>query len=121
MGEKGARLTDASVAFQDDVIARLEPLGGVTSRKMFGGFGIFHNGAMFAIISKSTLFFKVDDTTVADYRKAGSRQHEPMPYYAVPSSVLSKNSALHKWARAAMNVARSSSQKKAKKAASKKK
>jgi TfoX/Sxy family transcriptional regulator of competence genes len=46
VGEKGARLSGASEPFKDDVMARLEPLGGVTSRKMFGGFGIFHDGSM---------------------------------------------------------------------------
>jgi len=40
MGEKGARLTQASESFEDHVFARLESLGGITSRKMLGGFGI---------------------------------------------------------------------------------
>ena len=105
MGEKGARLTGASEAFCEDIVARLEPMGGVTSRKMFGGFGIFHDGAMFGIVSKTTLYFKINDETIDTYKKARSKQHEPMPYYSVPSTVLAKNSSLHKWARAAIDVA----------------
>ena len=105
MGEKGARLTQASESFRDDVVARLASLGGVTSRKMFGGFGIFHDGAMFGIISKTTLFLKVDDMTLDAYKKARSRQHRPMPYYAVPSAVMAKQASLQKWAREAIGVA----------------
>ena len=105
MGEKGARLTKASESFQDDVVARLDSLGGITSRKMFGGFGIFHDGSMFAIISKKTLYFKVDETTLDAYKKARAKQHRPMPYYSVPSTVLAKRASLHKWAREAIQVA----------------
>jgi DNA transformation protein len=105
VGEKGARLTNASESFQDDVVARLDSIGGITSRKMFGGFGIFHEGAMFGIISKQRLFFKVDDSNFDAYEKAGSKQHEPMPYYAVPATVVSKKPSLQKWARQSIEVA----------------
>lgn len=105
MGAKGARLTGASESFQADVVARLDSIGGVTSRKMFGGFGLFHDGAMFGIISKQALFFKVDESNLATYEKAGSRQHRPMPYYSVPPSVLTRKASLQKWARQAIVVA----------------
>lgn len=112
MGEKGARLTGASEAFCDDVVARLEPIGAVTSRKMFGGFGIFQDGAMFGIVSKTTLYFKVNEETLDVYKKARSKQHKPMPYYSVPSTVLAKASSLHTWARAAIDVAHAPAAKK---------
>ena len=86
-------------------MARLRPIGAVTSRKMFGGFGIFHDGAMFGIVSKTTLYLKVNDETIDTYKKARSKQHKPMPYYAVPSAVLAKTSSLHGWARTAIDVA----------------
>ena len=50
MGQKGAKLTTDSESYLSDVMTRLESLGDVTSRKMFGGFGIFHDGAMFGIV-----------------------------------------------------------------------
>ncbi len=105
MGEKGARLTGASEAFCAEVVARLGPIGPMTSRKMFGGFGIFHDGAMFGIVSKTSLYFKVNDETLDAYKKARSKQHKPMPYYSVPSTVLARTSSLHKWARTAIDVA----------------
>ncbi|HJN39537.1 MAG TPA: TfoX/Sxy family protein [Chloroflexota bacterium] len=39
----------------------------VTAKKMFGGYGIFESGAMFALLSGRTVYFKVDDTNRAQY------------------------------------------------------
>lgn len=115
MGEKGARLTQASESFQDDVVARLDSIGGISSRKMFGGFGIFHDGAMFAIISKQKLFFKADESTLDAYKKARAKQHRPMPYYQVPATVMAKKASLQKWAKDAIGVAHAAKSKKTKK------
>ena len=76
----------------------LAPLGGITSRAMFGGYGIFHEEAMFALIAGSTLFFKVDDSNRAAYEHAGSRQFKPMPYWEVPADILENTADLHEWA-----------------------
>ncbi|MFC1913339.1 TfoX/Sxy family protein [Chloroflexota bacterium] len=40
---------------------------------MFGGYGIFHEGDIFALISGDTLYFKVDDFYRAAYENAGSK------------------------------------------------
>ena len=40
----------------------MAPLGKVTARSMFGGYGIFLDGAMFALISpENELYFKADE------------------------------------------------------------
>lgn len=105
MGEKGAKLDPASEAFQQEVVSKLTPIGGVTSRKMFGGFGVFHEGAMFAIVSKQKLYFKVGPETLPDYVDAGSLQHKPMPYYSVPDDVYGNTASLKRWAKKAAQVA----------------
>lgn len=62
MGEKGAKLTLDAATFAEASAARLESLGNVTRRKMFGGLGIFESGKMFAIVnSKAELSLKADD------------------------------------------------------------
>jgi len=33
----------------------LELFGPITARKMFGGYGIYHNGLMFALVADDTL------------------------------------------------------------------
>ena len=63
----------ANKEFMEKVVAKLSPLGDVKARPMFGGYGIFYEGNMFALISGTGLFFKADDANIADYQQAGSR------------------------------------------------
>ncbi len=94
------------------VMQLLAPLGDIGSRAMFGGFGIFSGADMFALISGSALFFKVDDSNRATYVDAGSAQYKPMPYYRVPPEVLQDSAKLHDWARASIAVAQAAPKKK---------
>ena len=55
------------------IMQKLDSLGYVTSRAMFGGYGIFHEGLMFALIADDTLYFKVNESNRAMYEKAGSK------------------------------------------------
>ena len=50
----------------------LSGLDGVTARAMFGGFGIYRNGVFFGIIVDDKLYFKVDETNIAEYKAMGS-------------------------------------------------
>lgn len=102
----------ADAEFAKEVMQLLAPLGDISSRAMFGGFGIFSGGDMFALISGSALFFKVDDSNRAVYAEAGSAQYKPMPYYRVPPEVLSDRPTLHDWARASIAVAEAAPKKK---------
>lgn len=74
--------SDRSVC--DDFTARLTPMGPVTGRNMFGGFGIFMDGLMFGLVAYDELYFKVDDGNRADYESAGSR---PFTYEGKSSPV----------------------------------
>jgi DNA transformation protein len=38
-----------------------ELFGPVTIRKMFGGYGVYHDGLMFALVADDTLYLKADD------------------------------------------------------------
>jgi len=95
-------LDDSYVTY---VMELLEPLGAVTGRRMFGGYGIWEDGDMFALLdSGSTLYFKVDDATRPRYADAGSEQFMTMPYWSVPVDVLEDDDTLRVWARDAMAV-----------------
>ncbi len=105
------------------VMELLEPIGGLNGRAMFGGYGIWHDGQMFAFLdSESRLRFKVDDSNRAPYEAAGSGPFAPpmskgraqmtMPYYEVPSAVLDEGEVLREWARAAIAVAHATPPKK---------
>ena len=77
---------------------------GVRSRAMFGGYGIFHYDKMFALIAGSRLYFKVGDSNIESFEKAGSPQFRTMPYYEVPADVLEDSNRFTEWALAAIAV-----------------
>jgi DNA transformation protein len=93
-----------------EILARLEPLGDVTSRRMFGGVGFWESGDVFAYVHREgTLFFKVDATTEADFAAAGSTRfgedrNVNMPYWSVPGDVLADDDRFDEWARRAIAV-----------------
>ena len=69
--------------FAEQLIADLEPLGEITSRKMFGGVGIFGNGKMFVIVDKEgNVFLKGDPDLTSDYESAGRTRHG-LPYWSI--------------------------------------
>lgn len=82
--------------FKDEVMDLLLPLGDVTARKMFGGYGIFESRAMFALISERALYFKVDDSNRAQYEEMGGGKFGSMPYHRVPDVVLEDQPKLHR-------------------------
>lgn len=58
-------------AFVSLVEDLLEPLGGVSIRRMFGGYGIFKDGVMFALIVDDRLYLKSDHETRARFEAEG--------------------------------------------------
>lgn len=109
--------------FADEVAARLQPMGPVLARSMFGGFGIYLDGVMFGLIAYDTLYFRVDDGNVADYRKAKSKPFTyegrsapiEMPYWTVPERVYDEGNDFIAWADKAHQAARRVKAKKRKK------
>ena len=80
---------------------------------MFGGYGIFHEGLMFALIADDTLYFKVDESNREIYEKAES---QPFPhgisYWEVPADVLEDKNRLGEWAEISIDIAHRKAKKK---------
>jgi DNA transformation protein len=105
---------------------QLEVAGAVTSRRMFGGVGLYLDGVFCGIISPDSgqLYLRVDDTNLPDYEAAGSRPFRPfknkatvMSYYEVPEEVVEDPEELRLWARKARAAAeRATKSKKSRKA-----
>ncbi|KAA3647163.1 MAG: competence protein TfoX [Chloroflexi bacterium] len=109
MGKKGAKLTPQADDMAVEIVNSLSSVGDVSSRKMFGGYGIFESGSMFALIdSAGQVFFKADDSNLAQFEAAGSEKHVRMPYYAVPANVLEDVDAVREWATTSIEIAHSS-------------
>ncbi len=71
--------------FLGEILRLFTPLGDVRENRMFGGYGIFLEGIMFALISsKDQLFLKADEETREADLSLGAPSHGKMPYYARP-------------------------------------
>ncbi len=102
----------ADPGYLEYVLEQLEGAGNLTTRRLFGGYGIYESGAIFALIlSDSSLYFKVDDETRPNYQAIGSQQFENMPYWLVPADVLDDRETLLEWAEEAIAVGHAAAEK----------
>ena len=93
--------------FVDLVIENLRAFGAVTTRRMFGGWGIYRDGVFFALIAGDTLYFKSDDENRAQFERASpgpftfEKKGERIVthYYAVPEDAFEDAEVMAKWAR----------------------
>jgi len=107
MGIIGDKMTSTSADIAGILLKSLSHIGAIRSKKMFGGYGVFEEDTMFALIDKAgTVFFKADDTLLKKFEDAGSEKHGRMPYYQVPDVVLADTAALIEWAQASIVVAK---------------
>lgn len=105
-----------SSAFVDDILRQLAPLGPARARPMFGGFGIFMDDVMFALVTRQeVLHLRADDENRPEFEALGMTSHGKMPYYTLPEAAQSDASELVKWAGGALEAARRAAAKKAKK------
>ncbi len=107
MGVKGAKGSSAAVEAAESMQSRLAGLDDITTRRMFGGVGVFASGKMFALgDSQAVIFFKVGSDNRADHDAAGAAQHSRMPYFQVPAGVLDDDQALTNWAQDSIALAK---------------
>ena len=97
---------DSFVTF---VLDQLHDLG-VSSRRMFGGYGLYHRGVFFGLVAGDQLYFKTDEQTRLDYLENGMSPFQPSEkqtlstYYEVPAEVIEDGEQLTEWARKAVAV-----------------
>ena len=107
MGRKGDKLTQDSVLVAELLIEKLASIGGISSKKMFGGHGIFHEGKMFGIIDSSgQCYMKADNSNKDDYEAKGAHQHSRMPYFSIPDEVFKNQDELVSWANKSIAIAK---------------
>jgi len=101
--------------YADYIVDKLSGFGEVHSRAMFGGWGIFHEGLMFALVSDGVLYFKVDNSNREMYEKAGSGKFpHGISYWEVPTDVFEDTARLYEWADISIGLARAKAKKKRK-------
>lgn len=107
-----------SQSFLDFVVDQLGRITVITTKRMFGGVGVYGDGLFFALMAGDTLYFKVDDSNRKDFEEAGMEPFKPydndshvMQYYEVPGEVLEDVDVLRPWVERATEVARSKKKK----------
>ena len=53
-----------------------EAFGLIDARRMFGGYGIYHDGIMFGLVENNTLYLKADETTQKHFKSKGLAQFQ---------------------------------------------
>jgi len=111
-----------SEGFAAYVIEQLALIARVTSRRMFGGVGLYADGLFFGLIDADTLFLRVDDRNRGEFDRRGCKPFVPYPdkpevsmsYFDVPADVLEDAEELSRWARGSVSVALLAANEKAK-------
>ena len=91
----------------------LEPCGPVTTRRMFGGHGVYCDGVFIAVVIEGRLYLKVDDQTRDRFSAAGSEpfvyesrgRRIEMGYWNVPDEALDSAEQMLPWAKLAIDAA----------------
>ncbi|MEP5614282.1 MAG: TfoX/Sxy family protein [Cyclobacteriaceae bacterium] len=107
MGQKGDKYTNEAQLSVELLLEKLSSVEGLTSKKMFGGHGIFHDGRMFGIVdSKGQAYLKSNDETAPKFLELGSIQHGKMPYHSVPDEILNSTAGLLDLAKTSIEISK---------------
>ena len=74
----------------------------ITAKRLFGGYGLYQNGIIFAIIVENELYFKVDESNINLYQNLNSepltfhakRKAITMSYWKVPDEIIENKELL---------------------------
>lgn len=98
------------VDYLHEVFGRFGP---IHVRRMFGGYGIYHDGIMFGLVADDTLYLTADASTAKHFESRGLDQFEydkggkivKMSYYLAPEEILDNPEEAAMWAQRAYEVA----------------
>ena len=107
--------------FVEFCIERCALLGNIDSRYMFGGWCLYCDGAVFALVADGALFLKGDDQNMPLFHERGLKAFQPFPnkpdtmkYFQAPLEIFEDDDALRQWAGGAVAAARRAKSKKSK-------
>jgi DNA transformation protein len=107
-----------SNGYRTYIVEQLAAVPALSTRRMFGGLGLYSGEWFFALIDDDVLFFKVDDANREDYVSRGMKPFVPIPnkpsmgYFQVPADVIEEAEELTRWARRSVEVAQRAGRKK---------
>jgi DNA transformation protein and related proteins len=93
--------------FVESLLDLLQPLGGVSAKRMFGAYGIYKDGLMFGLVDGERFHLKVDDENRPAFEEAGleaftftdkNGKTMTLKYHEAPESVFSSPMRMKPWA-----------------------
>lgn len=83
-----------------------EHFGSIQPRRMFGGYGIYHDGLMFGLVADDVLYLKADDASKTQFEERGLDQFEyvkkgkpiKMSFYMAPEEIFDDPEEAKYWA-----------------------
>jgi DNA transformation protein len=98
------------VEYLKEVFAHFGP---IRTRRMFGGWGIYHNDFMFGLVADDILYLKADDESVQSFKDRGLVQFQyvnkgktiGMSYYLAPEEIFDDTEEARVWALRAYEAA----------------
>ncbi len=103
--------------FRSYVLDQLREMGDFETKNMFGGTAVLKNGVAFAKIKHGSLWLKVGENNIDDFRKHGMSQYtygkdgsRKLNFYETPAHVLEDSEVLTSWASKACDAAFQSKQ-----------
>lgn len=103
--------------FVEHILELLEGIDTISTKRMFGGVGLFYDNLMFAIVVKDELYFKTDLELAEEYKGLGSYPSSYMRsgkscnlnYYLAPYKTLDSADEMKFWAAKSIVVAQRAS------------
>lgn len=108
METKQKKSKEEIIELLDVILKKLEGIEGITSKRMFGGAGVFIDKKMFAMVTgqgKYTL--KTSHESCPKYEEAGGEKFMSMPYHTIPDRVFNDQDLFLTWAEEAILIATS--------------
>jgi len=91
----------------------LSGVGDVRARRMFGGYGLFHNDLMIGLVADDVLYLKADGQSAKSFSDKGLEQFEyikngkpmKMSYFMAPEEIFDDPTEARKWVSLAYDAA----------------
>jgi DNA transformation protein len=108
--ERFVKKVNQFVEYLDEVFRLFGP---IHSKRMFGGYGVYHQGLMIGLVADDTLYLKVDSLSSPHFTEAGSSpfmytkngRAMKMSYSTAPIEILDDPEAAKTWATRAYEAA----------------
>lgn len=98
------------------IVEQFSPLGRITTRFMFGGWCLYCEGTVFALVADGSVFLKGDAESIPKFQARGLPAFRPFPdqdltmnYFQAPPEIFEDEAAMREWCGLAIAAGRRAS------------